>query len=80
MLSKDSGLPIQAMPLGKGLGATSPYTVQAYDKAVEFVEPGTATIAFDDGTSVTVDMNGGSRYAIPSYVKTITFDGAFNIG
>ena len=79
-LAKDSGRPIQAMPLGKGFGATSPYTVQPTDNVVEFVEAGQVTIDFIDGTQVQGSVLAGSRYAIPNYVTTITTTSEFNIG
>ena len=79
-LEKDSGRPIQAFPLGLGLGATSPYTVQPTDNVVEFTASGTVVTTIIGGGTKTGAVLAGSRYSIPNYITIITFDSTFNIG
>jgi len=64
---------IQGPVLAMG-DAVSPYTVQKTDKVVEFTSAG---IVDTDGRATTVLV--GSRYAIGSGVKVITFSGTFNV-
>ncbi len=80
MLEKDSGQPIQGMPLSYGMGAVSPYTVEATDSVIEFLETGEVTVVLGDGTTVVGNVLSGGRYAIVRGTKTITFGGTFNIG
>lgn len=79
MLSKESGISIQAMPLGRG-DAISPYTVLSGDNVVEFITEGTAICETETGVTTSTTVLVGSRYSIGLGVKTITFTGTFNIG
>ncbi len=79
MLRKDSGEPIQGMPLGKG-NATSPYTVEETDNVVEFTEAGDVTTTDLRGITVVTSVLAGGRYALRSDIVTVSFDGTFNVG
>ena len=79
MLRKDSGNPIQGMPLGRG-NATSPYTVQEGDNVVEFVDAGIVTCTYENGTTTDTNVLSGSRYGIALGVVTIDFGGTFIVG
>ncbi|RLA58968.1 MAG: hypothetical protein DRQ78_11225 [Epsilonproteobacteria bacterium] len=79
MLNKDSGQPIQGMPLGRG-NATSPYTVQSTDNVIEFTEAGDVTCTLADGTTPITAVLAGARYSISNGVTIITFTGTFSVG
>ena len=79
MMEKDSGQPIQAMPLGRG-NASSPYAVLATDTVVEFGDNGDAMTTFIGGATTTTTVLAGSRYSIANGIATITFDSNFSVG
>ncbi len=78
MLQKDSGRPIQGMPLGKG-NAISPVTLEQSDNVVEFIEAGDVTCTLEDGSTTVTTVLAGSRYGIGNGVTIITFGGTFNV-
>ena len=80
MLEKESGQPIQGMPLGHGLSATSPYTVEASDSVIEFTSGSSVTVTFEDGSVAFGDVLVGGRYAIVKGTVIIESTGSFNIG
>ena len=74
MLEKDSGLPIQAMPLGRG-DAASPYIVQQSDTVVEFTADGTVVATLGTGGTTSTTVLAGARYSIGVGVVSFTLVG-----
>lgn len=80
-LIDDSQQKVQAMPLNKGIGATSPYTVTAQDRAIEFLTSASVTLTFADATTDSFTPLAGSRYAISKdIVTTVTTTATFIVG
>jgi len=78
-MQKLDGQVLQAMPLGMGLNATSPFIVEG-QRVIEFLENGSVTLTFIDNSTKTGNVLGGSRYAIAQEVTKVEFSGKFNVG